>query len=290
MTFPSSSDLLPSESVARSGLRVRQEIYERYSAPQVDYHRWVLSRIEWRGDERVLDVDSGGGTYYRALQGMVPPDVSYFGIDISAEQLADHPLRGHLAQADAQQLPFASESLDLVMANHMLFRVADPQQAIGEFRRVLKPDGLLIAATNSLHTMPELQALMRRALVLLGAPARTTQQPPLLPHYRFSLENGTRQLARHFYAVVRYDLPTMLVFPDADPVMTFLESTRELREPTLPDGIGWDDLMMVMREQISALLIHFGELVISKLSGVLVASNGGGFIQDFVDRQDGAQN
>jgi SAM-dependent methyltransferase len=274
------------QTLSGESLRLRQDVYDRYSVPHIDYHGWVLDRLQWRGDELVLDVGCGPGDYYTALMNR-HPGIQYVGVDFAWEMLASNPARGCVAQSDAVDLPFETGTFDVVMANHVLFLVDDREQAIRELRRVLKPDGVLLTSTNSIHTMPEFQALMRRALVLLGASGKGQVQPPLFPHHTFSLENGTRQLAQEFFAVVRYDLPTALVFPAIDPIMSFLDSTREMREPYLPDDITWDDLMMVMREQMSALLTHFGELVINKISGVLVASDRGGFIHDYVDRRNG---
>ena len=274
------------QTLSGDALRLRQDVYDRYGVPQIDYRAWVLDRLHWRGDERVLDVGSGPGDYYTALTGRYP-DVDYVGVDLAWEMLESNPARPDMAQADLAELPFASGTFDVVMANHVLFMVPDREQAIRELRRVLKPDGVLLAATNSVHTMPEFQALMRRALVLLGASGKGQVQPPQFPHHAFSLENGTRQLAQQFFAVVRYDLPTALVFPSIDPIVSFLDSTRAMREPYLPDDITWDDLMMVMREQMAALLTHFGELVINKISGVLIASDRGGFIEEFVDTRNG---
>lgn len=283
----SEQNTVQQSQVTGSSLRVRQETYERYSVPQVDFPAWVLDRVTWRGDERVLDVGCGPGTYYGPLKSKVP-DVHYFGMDTSTAMLEQHPARDCVTRADAHTLPFPDGSFDVVMANHVLFHVADRDQAIAEFRRVLKQDGMVLAATNSLHTMPEFQALMRRGLVLLSSHGKGQMQPPPLPHHTFALENGTRQLAQQFFAVVRYDLPSSLIFPTLEPVMAFLESTRELREPYLPAEVAWDDLMMVMRDQIVTLINHFGELAITKLSGVLIASDRGGFIHDYVGRQDGA--
>ncbi len=273
-------------SAAVDNPRIRKETYERYGVPKIDFPRWVLNRNKWRGDETVLDVGSGAGDYYLLLRELYP-DVRYFGMDIAPAALALHPAQNELSRADAGSLPYADASFDVVMANHMLFHVADVTATLREFRRVLKPDGLLIAATNSVQTLPELQALLRRAIVLLGVSAKG-QMPPPLPHHLFALENGTRQLARHFFAVVRYDLPSTLVFPSIEPVMTFLDSTRDLRESQLPPEISWDDLMLVMREQISVLIGHFGELTVNKISGVLIASDRGGFIEDFVDHENAA--
>ncbi|MEP7292185.1 MAG: hypothetical protein ABI835_10390, partial [Chloroflexota bacterium] len=79
------------------------------------------------------------------------------------------------------------------------------------------------------------------------------------------------------------DLPSTLVFPTAEPVMAYLESTRSMHEPQLPETIQWDELILVMREQVNRVLDHFGELVVTKVTGVLIASNHGGFIREFVD-------
>jgi SAM-dependent methyltransferase len=44
------------------------------------------------------------------------------------------------------QLPFASGSVDLVVANHVFEHVEDPEQVAREVNRVLKPTGLLFAS------------------------------------------------------------------------------------------------------------------------------------------------
>ncbi len=271
-------------------LRIRHETHERYSVPKVDFPTWVLNYVNWRGDERVLDVGCGTGNYYQPLIERVP-GVKYLGIDFSTGMLKKHPAPEKTLMADAQDLPFNPNSFDVVMANHMLYHVPDIDRAIKEFRRVLKPNGILVTATNSQHTMPEFQVLFRRAIVLLSAPGSATPaQPPMPAHSLFALENGTRALARNFYAVVRYDLPGSFVFPSIDPVMSYLESTRQLREPQLPRGVLWDDVMMIMRQQITHLINHFGELTVNKVSGVLIASDKGGFIQEYVEHLNKANS
>ena len=202
-----------------------------------------------------------------------------------------HPAPSTLNIADAQNLPFATNTFDIVMANHVLFHVPDMEQAVNEFHRVLKPGALLITTTNSLHNMPELQVLMRRAITLLVPPGTTNIQIPGAHTDMFTLESGTRLLSRHFYAVVRYDLPSQLIFPEVEPVMAYVESTRSVREPQLPQGVLWDDVMLIVREQVNRLLEHFGELVVNKLTGVLIATDQGDFIHDYLAHEaQAAQN
>jgi SAM-dependent methyltransferase len=261
-------------------LRIRQETHELYSSPSQDYLGWALGCVHWRGDERILDIGCGRGTWYQRLQEQYP-NVQYVGLDLFAGMLENHPLRNRVLVADAARLPHPDGFFDVVMANHMLFHVPDMNAVVTEIRRVLKPDGLLMAATNSVHNLPELQVLFRRAITLL-TPAGSAVG--MMPVYNdgFTLESGTRLLARHFYGVVRYDIPGTFVFPSVDPVLAYIESTRSLREPLLPPGIDWDEVMLIIREQVNRLVEHFGELVMNKLAGVLVASDQGDFVADYL--------
>lgn len=267
-------------------LRLRQEIHAKYTVPRVDYVEWVLESMKWRGDEDVLDIGCGSGNYHTVLLNK-HPDVRYIGLDFSTGMLEKHPAKNRVILADAQKTPFADQRFDLVMANHMIYHMPDVGAAINEFKRLLKPDGVLMVATNSNQSMPEIQVLLRRAILLLSRSGGAHVQPPRPASDLFSLEAGTRKLSRHFYAVVRHDLPSKLVFPDIDPIMQYLESTRELREPQLPEDVQWDDVMMIMRQQITHLVNHLGELVVNKLMGVLLASDRGGFIQQFTGIKDG---
>jgi SAM-dependent methyltransferase len=261
--------------------RIRAETHDRYSVPAIDFPAWGMSCVNWRGDEVVLDVGCGPGKWYPALRSFAP-DALYYGVDLYAGMLQGHPAEGRgLIVANAESLPFSDGFFDVVMANHMLYHVPDIDRAITEFRRVMKSDGFLMVATNSIHNMPELQVLLRRAVTLLVPPGTAGFQVPIPPSDLFTLETGTRLLARHFYAVVRYDLPSTLVFPSVEPVLAYLESTRPMREPQLPAGVYWNDVMVIVREQINRLLEHFGKLEIGKLNGMLVATDQGEFIREY---------
>lgn len=285
MTSNSDSDALNHQYANDIFLKTRQDIHHQYSVPKVDFPAWVITRIQWRGDEVVLDVGSGSGTYFNALRAQ-RPNITYYGLDRSAGMLATHNASQRLLTGDAQHLPFADATFDVVMANHMLYHVPDIDMAIREMKRVLKPGGVLITATNSVQTMREFLALLNRGMLLLSTPGNIHRRPMQPDSLRFSLENGVRLLAKHFYAVVRHDLPGELIFPQVEPVMAYMESLRSLREPQLPRGVFWDDLMLIVREQISRAISHAGELKVEKLSGVLIASNSGGFIHDFVTLKD----
>ncbi len=264
-------------------LRIRQETHELYSQPKLDFTEWAIGSVKWQGDEVVLDVGSGPGRYYDALHARYP-DIEYYACDLYAGMVQTHPAKNTLALADAQRLPYPDSTFDVVMANHMLFHVYDVERALRELRRVVKPGGFIMATTNSIHTMPEFQALMRRAITLLSPPGTANVRVPGQHTDPFTLESGTRLFCRHFFAVVRYDLPRSLVFPSAEPALAYLNSTRSVREAELPQGVNWDEMMMIVREQIGRLIDHFGELTVNTLSGLLVATDRGDFIDEYTDK------
>lgn len=63
-------------------------------------------------------------------------------------------------QADEDALPFADESFDLVLACGTLESVNDLPGALILMRRVLRPDGLMLAAFTGAGTLPRLRAAL----------------------------------------------------------------------------------------------------------------------------------
>ncbi len=280
-------DILTKEAYATDEqLATRIRTHELYTRPKVDFPKWVIDSHAWRGDEWVLDIGSGPGTYFALVQERAPHGRHIAGdLSLGMARLArQNPNASQIdvLNLDAQALPFADQMFDVVLANHMLYHVPDVPLALSEIRRVLKPDGCLIAATNSTDNMPEFDTLARRACTLLGFP-RADFGPE---HRRFALENGAQLLAHEFRAVARCDLPSALHFNNADPVVAYLDSVRALRAPQLPSEISWDEFMAVMEKQITRLIRRDGELQVQKLAGVLIGTNGGGFARDYLTRFD----
>lgn len=270
-------------------LRVRIQTHALYSEPKVDFNNWVLDRLDWRGDEYVLDVGMGAGSYFEPTLARIP-NGRYFAGDLSfgmarqASNLLSADLIG-IFNGDAQTLPFPDDAFDVVMANHMLYHVPDLDRALDEIHRVMKPHGMLLAATNSTLNMPEFDQLKWRAFGRLGV-SDQNMDPFDSTTRSFRLEDGAGRLHHHFFAVVRHDLPGSLIFPSAQPVIEYLDSMRDLEEPHLPRRVNWDDYIAVMGEQVQRIISHFGELTITKLAGALLATDYGGFIEAFRHHYD----
>jgi ubiquinone/menaquinone biosynthesis C-methylase UbiE len=51
-------------------------------------------------------------------------------------------------QADAEQLPFAAASFDIAVSRHLLWTLPNPERAMDEWIRVLRPGGRLIVVDS----------------------------------------------------------------------------------------------------------------------------------------------
>jgi SAM-dependent methyltransferase len=105
----------------------------------------LLRRVQIAGRRRVLDLGCGAGAVTRELVRRVPGPV--VALDWNLKMLTRQP--ASLAGAarvcgDAMQLPFGSETFDLVFSQFTLLWL-DPQAAVAEVCRVLRPDGVLVA-------------------------------------------------------------------------------------------------------------------------------------------------
>lgn len=116
-----------------------------------DDHWWyrerrhlIASAIKGMTPGRALDIGAAGGGNTRVLRAHGWDAVALeYGAD-GAEVAHGRGLA--TLRGDALHLPFADESLDLVVAFDLLEHLHDDNSAVAEVRRVLRPDGTYLVA------------------------------------------------------------------------------------------------------------------------------------------------
>jgi ubiquinone/menaquinone biosynthesis C-methylase UbiE len=114
----------------------------------------------------ILDVPCGGGVAFRALR--PNQNVRYIAADLSEEMLARARQRAtqqslsriEFAVADMRALPFADEQADLFLSYNGLHMLEDPERAVTEITRCLKPGGELVGTTLLAEGSWQQQALI----------------------------------------------------------------------------------------------------------------------------------
>jgi SAM-dependent methyltransferase len=124
-----------------------------------------------------VDLGARDGAFARALKDN-PEAAAKVGAlietDLSAAMLSGRPmgLAGPRVVVDEERLPFADESLDLVVSTLALHWTNDLVGALIQIRRALKPDGLFIGSILGGATLTELrQCLLAAETELAGGAA-----------------------------------------------------------------------------------------------------------------------
>jgi ubiquinone/menaquinone biosynthesis C-methylase UbiE len=160
--------------------------------------------------------------------------------------------------ADAQAIPCADASFDCVIANHMLYHVADIPKAMADIHRVLRPGGRFYAATNGADHLLELKALLAEAGIHPDGGEGWTAVIR-----SFSLENGAEQLTPRFPDVRLHRYEDALEVTEVDPLVAYVASMISVETSE-------DDLAR-FRAVAQARLARDGSIHIGKDAGLFIA-------------------
>lgn len=251
-------------------LVVRIRTHEIYTVPRVNFPEWVLDRITWLGIETVLDVGCGSASYTGPTRDRCS---HYIAADLSLGMLRNRELNGtDRLNLDAIALPFRARSIDVILANHMLYHVPDLVATMIGFRRVLKPAGKLVAATNSDTFMHQINEIIDDASLSLGG-GRLRNPSRKGFFWPFSLENGRDQLLAVFDQVTLHELHSELVFPRTDPVIAYIDSARELYRPHIKNKVSWQAILSEVERRVQEQIDAQGTFRVIKHNGVFVCQN-----------------
>jgi SAM-dependent methyltransferase len=128
--------------------------YDEYLGPIMfePYAGDLVRRVPMSGTTRVLELACGTGIVTRPLRAALPASATLVATDLNEAMVSYAreavPLAGIVWRtADAQALPFADESFDVVVFQFGIMFLPDAARGFGEAYRVLAPGGTLLAST-----------------------------------------------------------------------------------------------------------------------------------------------
>lgn len=152
---------------------------------------WRAAMVESLGvgqGDTVLDLAAGTGTSSAAIARtgarVVAADFSLGMMQEGRRRGAPVPFIG----ADAQNLPFADASFDAAVISFGLRNVQQPQRALGEMARVVRPGGRIVVCEFSAPTSRIVRSVYERYL-LRALPAVASRLSPSADAYDYLAES-----------------------------------------------------------------------------------------------------
>lgn len=266
-------------SYYRTGAFLRAKHRLARSDSPLPFHEWALGLVPPAPGWRVLDAGCGWGRFTRALverfgvpaDRITCADLSH-GMLLTAREEAEvrgSPVR--LCQASIEALPLRERVFDLAVAAHVLYHLRDITRGARELARVLRPDGCLLATTNSDRAERVLVLeLHRRAMEELGIPFEREERSP------FSMETGRPPLEAAFGRVEEFYFRDTTTHPD---VASFVEGYRTIGRYRLV--VEDASIPAEKRQRLAGLVEELAEQVLAR-EGVLRSE---GLMGAFVCRQ-----
>jgi len=176
---------------------------------------------------------------------------------LGIEQIIDYSVM------DIQNIEYDDSSFDCAIANQMLYHVQNRDLAISEVARILKSDGTFHATTNSIYNMKGFKDLVSNFESRLGYVSFSVAN-------EFGLENGEKQLSKHFNSIEKVIYEDYLHITEAKPLVDYVLS--------LEGHINIHDIMTKSRMKdfyryLEDIILREGSIDISKTSGMFIAKN-----------------
>jgi ubiquinone/menaquinone biosynthesis C-methylase UbiE len=250
-----------------NNLNARIALHQQFSTNPRPLYEWVLEFYDFPPQATLLELGCGSAMFWKTLFDKIPTGWDITLTDFSEGMLQDaqtnlgaYSARFHFQQMNAQDIQFPDHHFDAVAAHHMLYHVPDRPKAFAEINRVLKPNGLFLAATNGENHLAGMEQLLVEAF---------PQYQDLLERYfmlrelKFTLENGEAQLRPFFNQVTLYHFGDSFHVTEAEPLVAYILSSAYLARPSAQE-------IDHLRQFIQAKIDSEGAVNIQKSAGLFV--------------------
>ncbi|MBX3609184.1 MAG: class I SAM-dependent methyltransferase [Hydrogenophaga sp.] len=252
------------------GLAARENLHRAFSAGGQNFRAWELQCLKWviERSKIVVDVAAGRGSFWtnaltqRSIEWrkktLIACDVSPAMTQVLAGLAPNRLLAVRCSMDD---LPFKSESIDLLICHSALHYSTDPLQAINGFLKALSANGHVSIVVSGIGNMQELHdffELGRYGVDLSERPLmrfNEVQMDALVQSISFPIEVATKVV---WDSALRIDeAPPVVEYfashPEVSAAKMFLEIRRDLLH-RLNERLRADGSISVRRRQCHYLI------------------------------------
>ncbi|MCR4930767.1 MAG: methyltransferase domain-containing protein [Lachnospiraceae bacterium] len=247
-------------------ISARIELHKNYSNNKKGWFPWLfeeigfdeyISKIKSAGKNAgdndlkqsritVLEIGCGNGAFWRENIKKIPADMHIILSDVSLGMINDARtlLKKEAGRSEklnriieenfefrefnANSIPLNDESVDIVIANHMLFYFDKPEKVLSEIKRVLKKGGFIFASTYGSEHMKEITDLVKEFDERIALAAKDL-------YLVFGLENGEKILKKYFSDIRKNVYDDFLFVDKAEPLLEYIMSCHGNQRRYIPD-------------------------------------------------------
>lgn len=217
-----------------TNISARIRLHRDYSLNQQGWFPWLFDQVKLSSGMRVLEIGCGNGELWAENKDRLPANIQIVLSDISEGMVQDarkkigQDQRFSYLTFDAQAIPFAAETFDLVVANHMLFYCKDIPKVLGEVARVLKAAGTFACSTYSQRHMHEITDLVQSFNSEIVLSSHNLYE-------LFGLGNGRQILAPYFKQIACRKYDDAIELSEAAPLISYILSCHGNQNAILLD-------------------------------------------------------
>lgn len=244
-------------------ISARIDLHKNYSINKKGWFPWLFDEIGFKdyieshkADVKkkpgkhnkitVLEIGCGNGALWRENLKKIPEDLHIVLSDVSLGMIndAENSLKKAAGKSaklnsllennfefmefDSNIIPFEDESVDIVIANHMLFYFDKPDKVLSEVKRVLKKGGFLFASTYGSRHMKEITDLVKEFDDRIALAAKDL-------YLIFGLDNGEKILKKYFTSIEKNLYDDYLYVDKAEPLLEYIMSCHGNQRRYIPD-------------------------------------------------------
>ena len=202
----------------------RIRLHSLYSRNKEGWFPWLFRMYRPGEGMKILELGCGDGSLWSQNREKLPGNLSLTLSDISQGMLRDakrnlggEDPRFDFQAFDCQNIPFSSETFDMIIADHVLFYCRDLDKALQEIKRVLKPEGVFFCSAYGARHMEEISRLVQDfdSRIILSADKL---------YEKFGKENGPAILSPYFSQVEWHSYEDSLLVTQAEPLIAYILS------------------------------------------------------------------